>query len=39
MSDVIEPNCKICTDSSHAYSSLNEMGHSRKKTVRLGADK
>jgi transposase-like protein len=39
ISDVIEPNCKICTDGSQAYSSLNEMGHSRKKTVHLGSDK
>ena len=39
ISDVVEPNCKICTDGSHAYSSVNEMGHSRKKTVHLGSDK
>jgi hypothetical protein len=39
ISDVIEPNCKICTGGSQAYSSLNEMGHSRKKTVHLGSDK
>lgn len=37
--DVIEPNCKICTDGSQAYSSLNEMGHLRNKTVHLGSDK
>jgi hypothetical protein len=35
ISDVIEPNCKICTDGSQAYSSLNEMGHSRKKQFTL----
>ncbi len=39
ISDVIEPNCKIYTDGSQGCSSLNEMGHSRKKTVHSGSDK
>jgi transposase-like protein len=39
ISDVIEPNCKIYTDGSQGYSSLNEMEHSRKKTVHLDSDK
>lgn len=38
IADVIEPNSQIHTDGSAIYSSVDNMGYSRKKTVHLGSD-